>query len=247
MAFCLTAFTDDPELAAVLDAAGVDRIGVDLERLGKAERQAGTNSRISDHQIADLRVLRPRLKNARLLARINPPNGGTADEIERVLDFGAEVIMLPYFTVADELSAVARMIDGRATFVPLVETPEALAVIDDMAGIGVADIHFGLNDLRLRMGLARFVEVFDEPAFEAAVTAARGVGLGYAIAGVARADDRSLPIAPDLVYRQLRRLGASGTLISRSFIRPREEWDRVAGDIAALRAILEAPTEEHAR
>ena len=39
--FRLTLWTADAALAARADAAGVDRIGVDLDRLGKAERQAG--------------------------------------------------------------------------------------------------------------------------------------------------------------------------------------------------------------
>ena len=40
-AFTLTLLTDDSVLAKSAYDAGVDRIGLDLERLGKAERQAG--------------------------------------------------------------------------------------------------------------------------------------------------------------------------------------------------------------
>ena len=40
--------------AARADAAGVDRIGVDLDRLGKRDRQAGLGSSISPHTEDDL-------------------------------------------------------------------------------------------------------------------------------------------------------------------------------------------------
>src|SRR5687768_18349093 len=70
----LTLWTGDPRLAARADAAGVDRIGVDLERLGKAERQRGLGTWISAHAEADLAALAPALTRAALFARVNPIN-----------------------------------------------------------------------------------------------------------------------------------------------------------------------------
>ena len=52
--FRLTLFTNRPALALAADRAGVDRIGPDLERLGKLERQRGMSTWISDHIEADL-------------------------------------------------------------------------------------------------------------------------------------------------------------------------------------------------
>ena len=52
--FCLTLLTSDPALAAEADRAGVDRVGLDFERLDKAARQAGHDTRMSDHSLDDL-------------------------------------------------------------------------------------------------------------------------------------------------------------------------------------------------
>ena len=40
----LTLWTNDPALARRADDAGIDRVGIDLDRLGKAERQQGLNT-----------------------------------------------------------------------------------------------------------------------------------------------------------------------------------------------------------
>ena len=53
--FRFTLITNDPALAARADRAGVDIIGVDIERLNKAARQGHIKrARISDHELADL-------------------------------------------------------------------------------------------------------------------------------------------------------------------------------------------------
>ena len=36
--------TNNPEIARIAEGAGVDRIWIDLEKLGKEERQGGMNS-----------------------------------------------------------------------------------------------------------------------------------------------------------------------------------------------------------
>ena len=76
--FCLTLLTKDPRLAAEADSAGVNRIGVDLERLGKAERQPSPDSRISDHTWQDLARIAPSVQRADLFAEsipfTKPPN-----------------------------------------------------------------------------------------------------------------------------------------------------------------------------
>jgi hypothetical protein len=60
----LIQITNDPAFAQRCDALGGFRLFVDLERLGKAERQAGRNTFISTHQVEDVgrvkRVLRSR-------------------------------------------------------------------------------------------------------------------------------------------------------------------------------------------
>src|SRR5437868_4887571 len=83
--FVLTLWTGDPVLAREADAAGIDRIGVDLERAGKAERQQGRGTWISPHTERDLAALGPLLGRADLFARVNPVNSRTPRELEAVL------------------------------------------------------------------------------------------------------------------------------------------------------------------
>src|SRR5262245_13161287 len=53
--FVLTAITREAAIIRGADAAGVDRIGIDIERLGKWRRQKHvTNARISSHNLDDL-------------------------------------------------------------------------------------------------------------------------------------------------------------------------------------------------
>src|SRR5688572_17388105 len=63
-AFVLTLWTNDPAVARRADAAGVDRIGLDLETYGKAERQPKQLATwISPHREDQLPALRAAMKS----------------------------------------------------------------------------------------------------------------------------------------------------------------------------------------
>ena len=215
----LTLWTSDPRLAARADAAGVERIGVDLERLGKRERQNGLGTWISSHTEADLAAVGDALTRASLFARVDPPHAGTPAQLERVLGAGAEVVMLPMFRTAAEVGRFIDLVDGRAKVVLLLETPEAVAGAAEIADLeGVDEVHLGLNDLTLALGLPnRFALLASDIAARVAATVT-DAGLPFGAGGIGRAGDDSLPIPADLVYAQYARLGATAALISRSFI-----------------------------
>jgi hypothetical protein len=218
-AFVLTLLTDDPALAARADQAGVDRIGLDLERLGKAERQAGQDTRLSSHRISDLRVVGAAIRNAALFARLNPINEGTREEIETALLLGAKVLMLPYFHTVHEVQTFARMVAGRAHAMILVETAPALTRMRDIVAVpGIDEVMAGLNDLRLALNVRNHFEVLVSPLIDALAAETHRVGLAFSIGGVSRPDD-VLPIPPDLVLAQYPRLRATGAWLSRSFVR----------------------------
>lgn len=80
--FVLTLCTRDATLAAAADQAGVNRIGVDLERLGKDVRQGGLATWISDHGEADLAMLAAQIPHRRLFARCNPIHAGSKAEVD---------------------------------------------------------------------------------------------------------------------------------------------------------------------
>jgi hypothetical protein len=240
--FTLTLFTNDPQLARLGDRAGIDRIGPDLEQLGKAERQGHLKTWISDHEEADLGHLRPVLAQARLFARTNPVHPGSADEIERLLAAGAEVLMLPMFRKIEEAQAFVDLIGGRARVCLLVETAAAATRIERIVRIpGVDEIHVGLNDLHLDLRLSSHFELLTSEFLRFLADIVHAAGLPFGFGGIARAGDNDLPIPSRLVYAQYPRLGASMALVSRSFFRqaPGQGEIDVAGEIALARSLLD--------
>jgi hypothetical protein len=213
----LTLWTADPGLARRADAAGVDRIGIDLDRLGKRERQAGLATWISPHTTEDLVALRPAVTRARLFARCNPPHEGSAAEVEALLAAGAEVLMLPMFRSACEAAAFGALVGGRATVVALLETAAALADVAALAEApGVDEVHLGINDLALELGLGSRFEVLTLDAVAAAAAVLAEAGRPFGLGGIAH-PGAQLPIDPDLIYAQYPRLGADRALLARSF------------------------------
>jgi hypothetical protein len=214
----LTLWTGDPRLAARADAAGVDRIGVDLERLGKAERQRGLGTWISAHAEADLAALAPALTRAALFARVNPINADSPREIETVIALGARVLMLPMVTTRDEATRFVDLVGGRAEVVLLVERREALAAVGPLAAVtGVDEIHIGLNDLALSFGLPNRWLGLAGDRLATASAAVRAAGKRFGFGGIGAVDDAALPIPADLVYAEYARLGATAALLARAF------------------------------
>lgn len=217
--FTLTLVTDDAGLAAEADAAGVQRIGIDVERLGKADRQADyPQARISTHTLEDLARLASVLRQARLFCRLDPPHGGTAEQIERALGLGARVLMLPFFTEAADAARFVERVDGRAETVLLVETATAAWRIEPLAALqGLDEIMVGLNDLAWAMGIQNRFTLLASPLMKTLSSAVRAAGKRFSVGGLGRWDDASLESPPDLIYAQYPRLGAEGGWLARSF------------------------------
>jgi hypothetical protein len=217
--FQFTLMTDDAELAGAADVAGVDRVGLDLERLGKYERQGALpHLRISDHRVEQLPALRARLKQAQPFVRLNPLNPESPGEIERALDAGAEVLMLPYFRTAAEVETFVGLVRGRAFVTLLLETG---AAADDVAAItrvdGVGEIIVGLNDLSLDLGFSNQFTLLVSPVLERIAQHVRGAGLPFGFGGLADPANDVLPVPPPLVYAQYPRLGATRAFVARKF------------------------------
>ena len=158
--FVFTLFTNEPELAKVADVAGINRIGLDLEKLGKDRRQDVRKAWVSDHQVAELAAIRGALTNAELFARTNPVHEGLADEIDFLIESGVQVLMLPMFRTRQEAAAFIDMVNGRAKVSLLVETGAAAMRLHEIVKLdGVDEIHIGLNDMHLDLSLANHFEV----------------------------------------------------------------------------------------
>ena len=238
--FILTLFTKDPELAAEADRAGVDRIGVDIERLGKRVRQAHLDTWISDHEEMDLGPLRSRLSRSQLFARCNPIHADSAAELDRLLAAGVEVIMLPFFSQTADAERFIRLLDGRATPVLLMETASAVEAGGEVwRGDGGEEEDIGLNDLYLSLGWRNHFEVLVSDLLERTCEQILQAGLRLGVGGLGKAGDITLPIPADLVYSQMARLHARAALISRAFFHPSIGPINMKQEVRRLRANLD--------
>jgi hypothetical protein len=218
-AFRLILLTNDATLAAAADGC-VQRIGIDFEHLGKAERQAGYDTRVSKHEWSDLAAIAQVLRQAKAFARLNSLYDGTEAEIETALSCGAQVLMLPFFRTREEVERFVGLVRGRAEVMCLVETaPSFVRMPEILAVRGVDEVMIGLNDLRLQLGVANHFEVLASPVMDGVCAAMRRDGRPFSLGGVARAGDTDMPIPSELVYAQYPRLGATGGLLTRAFVK----------------------------
>lgn len=212
----LLQITNDPVFARRCAAMPGMRLFVDLERMGKVERQAGKNTFISSHDIDDVARIKAVAGAAPVMVRVNPLHPDSAAEIDAVLGRGADMVMLPMFRSAAELSAFAALVDGRVPVVPLLETAEALASLEDWVSTpGLAEIFVGLNDLHLSLGCDFMFEPLAQGHVDRVAAAARQQGLRFGFGGIARMDEGLLP-GRDVLAEHVR-LGSQAVIVSRTF------------------------------
>lgn len=240
MALKLMYLTSSPEVAAIAEKNGVDRIFLDLELRGKELRQANMDTVISHNSFQDVRPLREALQKAELLVRINSVYEGTTEEVDSVIRDGADIVMLPYFKTVHEVETFIHAVDGRAKTCLLCETPEAAEHIEEILAVpGIDEVHIGINDLHLGYHRHFMFELVADGTVEKLCTAFRRRGLLYGFGGVARVGEGALPA--EYVLGEHYRLGSQMVILSRAFcnadkITDLEEMDaRFKSGIADIR------------
>ena len=212
----LLQITNDPEFVRQCDALAGMRMFVDLEQAGKAERQAGRNTFISTHVIADVGRVKAVLRRSRLMVRVNPLHAGTHQEVDAVIGEGADLLMLPMFSSPAQLREFAGIVGGRVPVVPLLETAAALESVEEwIATPGLAEIFIGLNDLHLSLGCRFMFEPLARGLVDGVAAAARARGLRFGFGGIARLDEGLLP-GRDVLAEHIR-LGSRAVILSRTF------------------------------
>jgi 2-keto-3-deoxy-L-rhamnonate aldolase RhmA len=208
--------TNNIEVAKIAQKYGVDRIWIDLEVLGKEERQKGMNTVKSNHTIEDIKKIRPYLNESELLVRINPINKNSKEEIEKVIEVGADIIMLPMWKSVEEVKQFISLIENRVQTTLLLETKEAVECLDEVLKLdGINEIHIGLNDLHLSYGLKFMFEPLVNGLVENICKKIKEKGLPYGFGGIAKIGEGMLP-AEDILEEHFR-LGSSRIILSRSF------------------------------
>lgn len=212
----LLQITNDPALAQRYDAIPGIRIFMDLERNGKAQRQAGRNTFISDHQVDDIAPVKAVLRRSQLMVRVNPLHPGSAAEVDAVVTAGADLLMLPMFTNAAQLREFCALVAGRCPVVPLLENADALASVADWVDTpGLYEVFVGLNDLHLSLGCRFMFEPLAAGLVEGVARQVLARGLRFGFGGIARLDEGLLP-GRDVLAEHLR-LGSQAVILSRTF------------------------------
>lgn len=183
--------TNDPTVAKIAADAGVDRIFIDMEVLGKAERQGGMDTVQSYHVPEDIAKVRAAIGDqAEIMARVNPLNPNSQTEIDDAIANGADVIMLPMWRTADDL-------------------PEALAIL------GIDQMHIGLNDLHLCYHQRFMFQLLTDGTVDRLCAELREASIPYGFGGVGRPGSGTLPA--EYIIGEHYRLGSQYVILSRSF------------------------------
>lgn len=230
MALSLMYITNKPQIAEIAESAGVDRIFVDMEYIGKADRQGGMDTVQNHHTLEDVKTIAQTIKKAKLLVRINPIHEKSKDyisseeEIDRAIKNGADILMLPYFKTVREVETFLRFVSGRVKTMLLLETPEAVGVVDDILKLkGIDEIFVGLNDLSLGYGKKFMFELLRDGTVEELCYKFKKANIPYGFGGIAALGKGDLPAEKIIIEHY--RMGSTSVILSRSFCNTNEVKD----------------------
>lgn len=222
MALTLMYITNNPRVAEIAQEAGVNRVWVDMEYIGKELRQAGMNTVKSHHTVEDVAALRKVVTTSQLQVRVNPMHEATAEycsskeEIDNVITAGAEIVMLPMFKTPEEVAKFVEYIDGRARVLLLCETREAAERIDDIMAVpGIDEMYVGLNDLHLSYGQKFMFQPLCDGKMDRLAEKIKAKGLSFGFGGIARVGFGMLPA--EYIIGEHYRLGSTAAILSRGF------------------------------
>lgn len=214
--------TNQPVVAQIAEIAGVDRIFIDMEYIGKNQRQGGMDTVQNHHTIDDISTIRQCVNNAKVQVRINPIHDVladyfcTEDEVKVAIDAGADILMLPMYKTMADVERFVKAVDGKATILLLAETLEAAQIMPEVVKIKEVDeIHLGLNDMHLAMGMKFMFELLADGTVDSLCDIIRPSGKRYGFGGIARLGYGTLPA--EKIIMEHYRLGSMMAILSRSF------------------------------
>lgn len=244
MALNLMYITNKPEVARIAEEVGVDWIFLDMEFIGKDSRQGGLDTVQNHHTVEDVKNIRKAITKAKLLVRVNPIHEAlenypsSKDEIDAVIEAGADIIMLPFFKTVKEVRTFINYVGGRAKTLLLVETVEAADLIDEILEVpGINMIHLGLNDLHLEKGMKFMFELLADGTVDMLGGKIKAKGIPFGFGGIAQLNTGMLPGAE--VLKEHYRVGSSMVIVSRSFCNT-----NVITDLDEVRAIFQKGIKE---
>lgn len=244
--FKLMILCDDPKSAIDAQNAGIDRVFYDLEYIGKAERQHGRNTVKSNNSIDNIPAIRKVVTTSELLVRTNPIHAYSQAEVDKAVEYGADILMLPMVMDHHDVEQYVAMVGGRAKVCIMIETAAAMARLDKILAVkGVDEIFVGLNDLHITMGLTFMFELLSGGLVEYIAEKCNKAGIPFGFGGIARIGEGDLP--SDYILGEHVRLGSQSVILSRTFkglagvdanahaINLKEEVDKVREKMVQIR------------
>ena len=185
--------------------------------MGKVERQGHKDTIISDHSLNDIIALKNLNLEAEIICRINPFHNGTIDEIDTAIRNGADVIMIPMITSLENYQSMVDRIQDKAKVLPLIETPYSVFKLSEILDYSdLTQIHFGLNDLCISLGMKNLFEVLLSQTFQDTVRNIKISGLVKGIGGIGD-PQISQKVSPLALLNRYMKCGSNSVILSRSF------------------------------
>lgn len=209
--------TNNPDVAKIAEDSGVDRIFVDMEYIGKDLRQGGMDTVKNHHTVEDVKNIRKSIKSSELLVRINHIHTHSKEEIDKTINAGADIIMLPMWKSVDEVEKFLTYVDSRVKTMLLLETSEAEKCIDDVLKTdGIDEIHIGLNDLSLSKNKKFMFELLIDGTVDRLADKFNSKGITFGFGGFGRVYQNDMLPAQNIIAEHYR-LNSSMAILSRSF------------------------------
>lgn len=218
--------TNNEKLAQYFESCGIDDIMVDLEIIGKKERQKSLNTVISAHSFEDIDRVKTSLTTSKCLVRINPIHNGTKKEIEEVISRKADILMLPMFKTVEEVKIFVKLVGDRALKYLLLETPQAMVRVDDIICVdGIDAVHIGLNDLSIGLGLDFLYEPLIDGIIEYLAKKINEKKIKFGFGGVSRLEKGQL------ILSEHYRFQSSMVIINRDFRKYKDTYEEIIKEI----------------
>jgi len=211
--------TNNISEAQIVDKLDIDWIFIDLETVGKKDRQIRRNTVMSDHSISDVQKIRRVINNTKILLRCNPIGIHSKKEIEEInKTSGIDMVMLPFFKTVKEVKMFIELLDtSKVEPTLLIETTSALDNLNDILKLyPFKYVHIGLNDIHIERNTSFMFEPYIDGLLDKTVSILRSNNKKFGIGGVGKIGSDLLP-TPECVINEHTRLKSSGVILSRSF------------------------------
>jgi len=210
--FDLFVFYSNLDLICQSIEASVQGVVIDLEHKGKGNRQNPYNTQISTHTVQDLKDLRNEISSY-IICRINGGRYLDQDEIIKVIDSGADEILIPMVTSLDEIDYVSKIVNNQICVSVMIETNEGINIAKEINSYSISRVFVGLNDL----AISRNSRNIFMPLVDGTLDSLRpNFTVPFGVAGLTHPYS-GYPIPCKMLINEMKRLNCSFGFLRRSF------------------------------